>query len=164
MVTQRETSQKRRRSSAGESTIRSLEIGEALSRLAVTAVRRRKHDMSLTSLSTLSTLERTGPRRITDLALVEGVTQPAMTSLINALERAKLVERADDPSDKRVALIALTRAGAGVLRTKRRAGTKAVAHLIDKLSPAEVQALANALPALLRLRELAEEERESSSR
>jgi DNA-binding MarR family transcriptional regulator len=87
-----------------------------------------------------------------------------MTSLVIALERAKLVERADDPSDKRVALIALTRAGAGVLRTKRRAGTKAVAHLIDQLSPAEVQSLANALPALLRLRGLAEEERESLSR
>jgi DNA-binding MarR family transcriptional regulator len=165
-MTPGETSPKRRQSGAGagERTTRSLEIGEALSRLAAASVRRGQRDISLTSLSTLATLERTGPRRITDLAFVEGVTQPAMTSLVNALERAELVERAHDPSDKRVALIALTRAGAGVLRTKRRAGSKAVAHLIDKLSPAEVQALANALPALLRVRELAEEERESSSR
>src|SRR5258708_3076510 len=125
-MTQRQTSQNRRPSNSSAPSSRSLEIGEALSRLAATSVRRGKRDISLTSLSTLATLERTGPRRVTDLALVEGVTQPAMTSMVNALERAKLVERADDPFDKRVALIALTRAGAGVLRTKRRAGTKAV--------------------------------------
>ena len=38
--------------------------------------------MSLTSLSTLATLELTGPRRITDLAANEGVTQPSMTALV----------------------------------------------------------------------------------
>jgi DNA-binding MarR family transcriptional regulator len=163
-MAQRGTPKKRRRSPASARTNRSLEIGEALHRLAASAVRRSRSNVSLTSLSTLATLERSGQRRITDLASVEGITQPAMTALVNALERAELVERDPDSSDKRVTLIALTRAGARVLQTRRRAGAKAFAELIDKLSPDEVQALVNALPALRRLRELDEEERESSSR
>jgi hypothetical protein len=42
--------------------------------------------MSLTSLSTLATLELTRPRRMTDLAACEGVMQPPMTALVSILE------------------------------------------------------------------------------
>ena len=43
-------------------------IGAALYGLATRATRRLPRDMSLTSAATLATLDRTGPRRITDLA------------------------------------------------------------------------------------------------
>src|SRR5580692_4164738 len=82
---------------------------EALYRLITAAVRQQPRDISLTSASTLATLERTGPRRITDLAMIEGVTQPAMTVLVRVLERSGLVERKGDPTDKRVALVAVTK-------------------------------------------------------
>src|ERR1700724_2909225 len=75
--------------------------GTALYALVVAAVRRNPRTMSMTSLSTLATLERTGPRRITDLAAVEGVTQPAMTALVRVLEQSGLVERRGDPTDRR---------------------------------------------------------------
>ena len=64
--------------------------------------------MSLTSAATLATLEKTGPRRITDLAVAEGVTQPAMTVLVRVMEESGLVERKGDPSDRRVTLVCLT--------------------------------------------------------
>ncbi len=82
-------------------------IGSALYGLATRAVRRLPRDMSLTSAATLATLDRTGPRRITDLAVAEGVTQPAMTVLVRVLEESGLVERKGDPSDKRVTLVCL---------------------------------------------------------
>src|SRR5579875_3618563 len=66
--------------------------GQALYGLISDAVRRIPRDMSLTSLSTLSTLDRTGPRRITDLAVVQGVAQPSMTTLVTVLQRSGLVE------------------------------------------------------------------------
>ena len=75
--------------------------------------------MSLTSLSTLATLELTGPRRITDLAASEGVTQLLMTALVTALERSGLVERRSDPSDRRVALVTLTPDGLSYIRGLR---------------------------------------------
>ncbi|WP_432937163.1 MarR family winged helix-turn-helix transcriptional regulator [Kribbella sp. CA-253562] len=129
-------------------------IGAALYGLAVRAVRRLPRDMSLTSAATLATLDRTGPRRITDLAAVEGVTQPAMTTLVRVMEESGLVERRGDASDKRVTLVCLTEAGASYVRTRRQAGVDAYARLIGELTGDEVEALVAALPALKHLAEL----------
>jgi DNA-binding MarR family transcriptional regulator len=118
--------------------------------------------MSLTSAATLATLDRTGPRRITDLAAIEGVTQPAMTVLVRVMEESGLVERRGDPSDKRVTLASLTEAGASYVRARRRAGVQAYAGLIDKLTDDEVEALVAALPALQHLAELDSEDREGA--
>src|SRR5271155_4832760 len=97
-------------------------VGSALYGLVTGAVRRIPREMSLTSASTLATLERTGPRRITDLAVIEGVTQPAMTVLVRVLEQSGLVERSGDPTDKRVALVAVTGARATSVPDRRRGG------------------------------------------
>src|SRR5215469_8579250 len=67
--------------------------------------------MSLTSASTLSTLERSGPCRLTALAAAEGVTQPAMTQLVGRLADAGLVTKCADPADGRVVHVQLTDAG-----------------------------------------------------
>ncbi|MDX3195978.1 MarR family transcriptional regulator [Streptomyces sp. MN03-5084-2B] len=110
--------------------------------------------MSLTSAATLATLDRAGPQRITDLAAVEGVTQPAMTTLVRVMEEAGLVERRGDASDKRVTLVCLTEAGAAYVRTRRQAGVDAFERLIGELTGDEVEALVAALPALKHLAEL----------
>jgi DNA-binding MarR family transcriptional regulator len=134
-------------------------VAEALYRLASAAVRQQPRQISLTSASTLATVERTGPRRITDLAAIEGVTQPSMTALVTVLERAGLVERRPDPHDQRVVLVALTAAGTDYLRSRRRAGAEAFARLIDKLPPDETATLLAAAPALQHLNELDAERR-----
>lgn len=118
--------------------------------------------MSLTSAATLATLESTGPRRITDLAVIGGVTQPAMTVLVRALEESGLVERKGDASDRRVTLVCLTEVGAAYVRARRRAGVHEFVRLIDKLTDDEVEALAAALPALLHLEALECQDREGS--
>lgn len=123
-------------------------------------VRRIPRDLSLTSASTLDTLERSGPRRITDLAAIEGVSQPAMTVLVRVLERSGLVERRGDPTDKRVALVAVTKAGADYVQSRRLAGADAFVRLIDKLPADEIAALAAATPALEHLRALERQGRE----
>jgi DNA-binding MarR family transcriptional regulator len=120
--------------------------------------------MSLTSTSTLSTLDRTGPRRITDLAVVEAVAQPSMTVLVSGLERSGLVERRADPTDGRVALVAITDAGSDYIRARRRAAAEGFVQLIDKLPADEAATLAAAIPALERLREIDDQEREPSTR
>jgi DNA-binding MarR family transcriptional regulator len=137
-------------------------IGSALYGLATRSVRRLPRDMSLTSAATLATLDRTGPRRVTDLAAIEGVTQPAMTVLVRVMEESGLVERGGDTSDKRVTLVCLTEAGASYVRARRRAGVRAYAGLIDKLTDDEVEALVAALPALLHLAALDSQDREGS--
>jgi DNA-binding MarR family transcriptional regulator len=137
---------------------------EAIYGLLTTVIRGAPRDMGLTSAATLATLERTGPRRITDLAAVEAVAQPSMTVLVTALEKSGFVERHSDPTDKRVTLVALTPAGADYLRRRRAAGTEVITQLISKLPPDEAAALGAAVPALTRLRELHYQGREPAAR
>jgi DNA-binding MarR family transcriptional regulator len=129
-------------------------LGETLYGLVVVALRGRSRDISLTAASTLSTLSRTGPMRLTDLAAVEGIAQPSMTSLVTGLERAGLVERRPDPADRRVVLVTLTDAGRRHRRTRQQQGAHRLATLVGQLSEEDQTVLAAALPALHRLHEL----------
>jgi len=147
--------------SAGETSLAS---AAAVYGLLATLLRRAPRDISLTSLATLSTLNRTGTKRITELAAIEGVTQPSMTTLIASLERQGLVERGGDPNDKRVSLVSLTEAGREYMLHRRQAGTEALATLVSELPPDEAAALAAAIPALVRLRDLDNEQREAALR
>jgi DNA-binding MarR family transcriptional regulator len=104
--------------------------------------------LSLTAAATLATLERSGPSRLTWLAVREGVTQPAMTQLIARLQDAGLVDRAADPADGRVVQVRITADGKAVLAGRRALRAERLAGLLDRLSPDEREALAAALPAL----------------
>jgi DNA-binding MarR family transcriptional regulator len=133
-------------------------IAEQLFAMTTRMIRERSRELSLTALSTLATVERTGPRRLTDLALCEGITQPSMTALITQLEQLGLVERQADKRDGRVVLVAITRAGQKHVRTTRCNGASVFQRLMDQLDPDDVAALAAALPALRRLHELADDD------
>jgi DNA-binding MarR family transcriptional regulator len=138
-------------------------IGRALYGLMTAAVRSQPRDMSLTSLSTLATLELTGPRRVTDLATCEGVMQPSMTALVSTLERSGLVERRRDPFDRRVALVALTSEGTEYIRARRQVGVDVFAQLIDDLPAGEADVLFAAVTAITHIQRLEEERRNQTT-
>src|SRR5579862_7323060 len=71
--------------------------------------------LSLTAAATLATLDRSGPCRLTSLAIGEGVTQPAMTQLVARLEDAGLATRTQDPNDRRVVAVGITAEGSARL-------------------------------------------------
>lgn len=116
-------------------------------------------DLSATSSATLIALDRTGPRRITELARIAGITQPSVTSLVTTLERAGYAERRNDPADKRVVLVAITPAGSDYLRARRRRNVEAFTELIAELPPDEAAALTAATPAIEHLSELTDARR-----
>ena len=89
---------------------RSLSARSALSRLFLT---RSSVCVSRTEVGVLRNLN-AGPRRITELAAEERVTQPAITLLVNRLEERGWVKRFADPSDGRAVLVSLTPVGEGV--------------------------------------------------
>jgi DNA-binding MarR family transcriptional regulator len=133
-------------------------IGEVLFSLGTVGIRQRSRDVSLTALSTLSTIERTGPRRLTDLAVGEGVTQPSMSALVNQLERLGMAERQSDALDGRVVRVAITSDGQEHLSTQRRVGASAFDVLINKLASSEAALLRAALPSFRRMLELADDD------
>lgn len=138
-------------------------IGAVLQGFVVEAVRRSPRDLSLTWTGTMATLHRTGPRRITDLALAQGVTQPSMTNLVRAMERDGYVERSGDPRDGRVVLVSLTKAGEELVNRRMQAAVEQFANLVELLPPDEIAALEAALPALTHLHDLAHGERDEAA-
>jgi len=104
--------------------------------------------LSLTAAATLATLERSGPRRLTALAVQEGVTQPAMTQLIARLQDSGLVRREADPADGRVVQVRLTDQGREMLARRRAVRAERLAGILARISPADLTALGAALPAI----------------
>nr|BFE57972.1 MarR family transcriptional regulator [Dactylosporangium thailandense] len=107
--------------------------------------------VSLTKAATLRTLDVHGPCRISELAVREGITQPAMTQLVSRLEQDGYAERRSWSDDARVVMVHLTPDGADVLRHRRDTRARLLADLADRLGEEDRAALAAALPALDRL-------------
>jgi len=129
-----------------------LATAAALDAFAAWAIRSTAgRDLSLTTASTLATLDRDGPQRLSDLAAREGVTQPSMTALVTRLERDGLATRGADPSDGRAVVVTLTDAGRDVLTARRTRRASRLAELLDDLEPDERVAVDAAARALSRL-------------
>ncbi|HUA02693.1 MAG TPA: MarR family transcriptional regulator [Solirubrobacteraceae bacterium] len=119
----------------------------ALSRLFLT---RTSVCVSRTEVGVLRNL-REAPRRITELAAEERVTQPAITLLVNRLEERGWVKRVPDPSDRRAVLVSLTPVGSEVFE-QLRAEYRALLHEeMAMLDDDEVETLAAAVEILDRL-------------
>ncbi len=125
-----------------------LAVAERLGSLAVWARRRFTVPMSSSAVSTLVTLERTGPARISDLAEREQLTQPGMTTLVNRLEQDRYAERVPDPTDGRATLVRLTDTGRAFIAQQRRDRTQALLAEVAQLSVADQAALFAAIEAL----------------
>ena len=107
-------------------------------------------NVSRTEVGLLAALS-TRPHRITELVAREGISQPAVTQLVNRLERRGWADRRTDPQDGRVVLVAITDAGGEALE-RVRADYRALLHEeITALDDEEVETLAAAVGILDRL-------------
>jgi DNA-binding MarR family transcriptional regulator len=111
-------------------------------------------ELSLPERSALSRLDRGGPATAAELARTEQITPQAMGVTLNGLEERGIVERRPDPHDRRRVVMALTEAGAEMLRRKRDARARQLADALDqRFTAAEREALAAAAPLIARLAE-----------
>ena len=110
-------------------------------------------ELSPTLVAALVSIERQGPLTLGRLAELERVTPPSITRVVAKLERAGLVTREVDASDRRVSRVGITPEGAGLLRRSRRRKAAYLAQRLDTLAPADLAAVRGALPILERLLE-----------
>lgn len=106
---------------------------------------------SRTQVSTLTILRDGGPQRITEIARIERITQPAVTTMVSRLEEQGWVERRSDPDDGRAVLVALTPAGRKALEHVGGQAADVLAARLARLDSSERAALEAALPALGKL-------------
>src|SRR5947209_5233286 len=103
-----------------------VDVEDVTARLRLSATRlarilRQQADtgLTLTQMSALAAIARTGPLTLGRLAAEEHVAPPSITKVVDQLEQRGLVARQIDPKDGRVRLVAATPAGDALLDASR---------------------------------------------
>ena len=109
---------------------------------------RADHDLTLTQMAALATLDRHGPLTPRELADHEKVQPPSMTRTIAALEQRGLIARTPHESDGRQHLVSLTADARVLLREDRRRREAWLAKRLAELTPEEREILRAAAPLL----------------
>jgi DNA-binding MarR family transcriptional regulator len=99
-------------------------------------------------LSALSVMVFGGPLSLNQLARAEQVKPPTMSRVVDALVKAGLARRRDNPSDRRAVLLEATDKGTSLLRRGRDRRVKFLASYLARLSAAELRNLNRAVSAL----------------
>ena len=110
-------------------------------------------ELTASTQAALASIERLGPITLGELAAVEQVQPPSMTRIVARLDEWGYVTRVVDPSDRRVARVAITEAGRDLLARSRTRKDAYLAQRVAELSASEQVLLARALPLLERLQD-----------
>jgi DNA-binding MarR family transcriptional regulator len=104
--------------------------------------------LSAPRLSLLSVLVFGGPCAVSRLARAEQISVPAVTKLVDGLERDGLAERRRSADDRRVVLVEATGTGRALLERGRAARVAAIVELLDGLSRTELGTMDEAVAML----------------
>lgn len=115
------------------------------------AARRSGVGVGTVSWRVVSTIERYGPLRLSEIADRERVSRPTATAVIKRLEEEGLVQRAPDPTDSRSSLISTTPQGVAQLGAWRSQLALGVGGLLEDLPAEDVATLDRASQILARL-------------
>jgi DNA-binding MarR family transcriptional regulator len=106
-----------------------------------------------TRASLLHTIDRLGPLRLSEVAAEEGINPTMLSRIVGALAEGGLIDRIQDPGDRRAALVATTKQGRRLIARMRRERTDVLSMALEGLSVRELAQLERALPALEKLAE-----------
>ena len=107
--------------------------------------------VSAPRLSALSALVFGGPRTIGELASLEGVTPPTMTRLVAAMVADGLVDRREDPADRRVVRVQASATGRSLLLAGRDRRVATLAAMVKPLTAKERRRLDAAAATIERM-------------
>lgn len=132
---------------------------EAIARLRLVIFRlsrrivRQWSDPKLTPsmMSALSTVERSGNIRLSELGSRERIGKSSVTRLVARLENLDLISRVDDPTDARSSLVSTTAEGRALLDASSQRVEAYLAQQIAALSPEDRELLLQSIPVLERL-------------
>ena len=108
-------------------------------------------DLTLVQLRAILGLAALGPTPIGRLAATLGVGQSAASLLVSRLVRKGLVQRAEDPADRRQTLAALSQGGRDLVMELVNAGRNLLRPHLERLTDNDLGALTHGMQALARL-------------
>jgi DNA-binding MarR family transcriptional regulator len=120
----------------------------AVTRLARKLRREAEPGITPSMLAALSSVDRQGPLTMSELCAVEQVQPPSMTRIVAALAESRLVTREADPSDGRVAWVAVTPEGRKLLDRSRGRKEAYLAKALRGLDAHELETLEEAAAIL----------------
>ena len=107
--------------------------------------------VSAPRLSALSVLVFGGSRTIGELAGIEGVTPPTMTRLVAAMVADGLIDRREDPADRRVVRVQASATGRSLLLAGRDRRVATLAAMVKPLTAKERRRLDAAAATIERM-------------
>ena len=107
--------------------------------------------LNLSQAGALARLDRDGPMTTADLARAEAMKPQSMKAVLESLEEAGCVARRPHPTDGRQILFAPTARGRDDLRRRRATKQAWLVGALARFEPAEIEALAAAIPLIRRL-------------
>jgi len=111
-------------------------------------------DLSFTQIKALCALDADGQERcLGAIADSLGVSLPAMSRAVDGLFERGMVDREEDPADRRMKRVRLTEAGRAVPRALSESRLSALEELISSLDDDQAEALGGALSLILERRE-----------
>lgn len=106
---------------------------------------------TLSQLSALATVCKSGPLSAGEIAAIERVQPPSMTKILAALEQSGWIERSSHPEDRRQSIIAITPAGRDLLAAETRARDEWLAKRLVDFSADDLRKLGEAVEVLDKL-------------
>ena len=107
-------------------------------------------DLTMAQLKALVVLAQSGPTPIGHLADVLSIGRPSASVLVDALVHEGMVERVEDPEDRRRTLAHLTPRARGLMENLRQGQLQRVQRWLERVSDEDLAALAVGLQALAR--------------
>ncbi|MBO0767061.1 MAG: MarR family transcriptional regulator [Solirubrobacterales bacterium] len=110
--------------------------------------------LTLSELGVLNGVIGEHAMRISELADMQGMTQPGMTQLITRMERDGLVAREPDPADRRAVRVVARPRGRKLFNQRDASRLALFGRLYEHLDETDKRRLHDALPVLSRLVEI----------
>ncbi|MGA2471547.1 MAG: MarR family transcriptional regulator [Solirubrobacteraceae bacterium] len=133
---------------AGPSHLLAGRLRLSILRLSRQLRRRDPSDLTITQISALATVVRSGPLSVGHLAEIEGLPSPAATRLADKLEEAGLISRHANPADRRGVQLIATAGGTELLARRAQVGDAWLAEHLGALGEADRLAIERAVAVL----------------
>ncbi len=125
-----------------------VETVPVIMRLMRSAVREKGGTLSMPQIRVLGLLARQPGSSVSDVAAHLDVAIPTASALVDRLVKKHLVQRKDDPTERRRALLTVTQAGKEMLEESRSRAQDTVEHLLSLESPEQLSKISEGLALL----------------